>query len=97
MAKVIKDTADDLGEVGWDEQYGWGLLDAAEAVERARNHVTSTTTTLAPVTTTSTTATTWPTTTTTTRPPTSTTQPPTTTTSRIRFVDVSQATTSYSG
>lgn len=96
VAKVIKDTADDLGEVGWDEQYGWGLLDAAEAVERARNHVTSTTTTLAPVTTTSTTATTWPTTTTTTRPPTSTTQPPTTTTSRIRFVDVSQATTSYS-
>ena len=25
-------TADDLGEVGWDSKYGWGLVDAAEAV-----------------------------------------------------------------
>jgi len=27
----LQDTADDLGEVGWDSEYGWGLVNAAEA------------------------------------------------------------------
>jgi hypothetical protein len=27
----LQDTADDLGEAGWDSKYGWGLVDADEA------------------------------------------------------------------
>jgi len=31
VREKLKDTADDLGSVGWDSQYGWGLVDADEA------------------------------------------------------------------
>lgn len=31
VREKLKDTADDLGSAGWDNQYGWGLVDANEA------------------------------------------------------------------
>ncbi|MGM0482565.1 MAG: S8 family peptidase [Patescibacteria group bacterium] len=32
---IIKETAVDLGEAGWDKYYGWGRIDAASAVAKA--------------------------------------------------------------
>ena len=90
---ALVSTAVDLGTPGFDETFGWGLIDAARAVRAVGGHVT--TTTLAPTTTTSgiepptTTTTIGPTTTTSST--TTTTQPSTTTTSQPhapRFADV---------
>ncbi len=36
IEKVLKDSVDDLGTVGYDTQYGWGRLNAAKAVELAK-------------------------------------------------------------
>jgi len=33
VRKAIQQTAVDLGPTGWDEQYGWGLIDAATALQ----------------------------------------------------------------
>jgi subtilisin family serine protease len=81
-------TAFDLGEPGFDETYGWGLIDAARALEAVGGRVTTTT---VPSTTT-TTSIIRPPTTTTSGPTTTTTLPPTTTTTARppapRFADV---------
>ena len=34
IKRVLQDTAEDLGEPGWDEQYGYGLVDAYAAVSQ---------------------------------------------------------------
>jgi subtilisin len=34
----LQATADDLGDTGWDPQYGWGLVDAAEAAPAPANN-----------------------------------------------------------
>ena len=96
---ILTSTADDLGAVGWDMEYGWGLLDAAEAVARATygEPTTTTTTTTEPSTTTTTTVVTTTTslsTTTTVGPTTTTTVGPTTTTVS-RFADVNENSTPY--
>jgi len=99
VATIIDETADDLGTPGWDEEFGWGILDAAEAVAQAASAggtgTTTTTTAASTTTTTTTTPTTEPPTTTTTVFPTTTTIP-TTPTTEVRFADVSEATTPYS-
>lgn len=38
---ILNDTAEDLGQAGWDDGFGCGLLDAAEAVARAGDHDTT--------------------------------------------------------
>ncbi|MBN1628721.1 MAG: S8 family serine peptidase, partial [Thermoleophilia bacterium] len=67
---ILADTADDLGESGWDREFGAGLLDADEAVSQAAEGASTTTTTAGTTTTTSpgTTTSTAPTTTTTVEP-----------------------------
>jgi subtilisin family serine protease len=35
VRKLLQDTADDLGSTGWDVEYGYGLVDAEEAVSLA--------------------------------------------------------------
>ncbi len=35
VQKRLQDTADDIGDEGWDEYYGWGLVDAGAAVGAA--------------------------------------------------------------
>jgi subtilisin family serine protease len=87
VTDIIRDSAKDLGSAGWDETFGWGLVDVGEAVTEAAGGGTSTTTTTVPPTTTTTVP---PSTTTTTTPST------TTTTTEARFVDVSEETTPYS-
>lgn len=79
LSTILTSTATDLGTEGWDGDFGWGLLDAAEAVASLESPGETTTTTESASTTTSTEspATTSTTTTTTT---TTTTVPPTTTT-----------------
>jgi len=42
---ILAGSADDLGASGWDEQFGWGLLDADEAVSQARDGTSPTSTT----------------------------------------------------
>jgi subtilisin family serine protease len=80
-------TAVDRGDPGFDQTFGWGLIDAARALEAVGGRVT--TTTVASTTTTTaiiqppTTTTSGPTTTTTLAPTTTTTQPP-----APRFADV---------
>ncbi len=37
VRQILRDTAVDLGEVGWDPEYGYGLIDVAAAVRRARS------------------------------------------------------------
>ncbi len=91
IADMISDSADDLGVSGWDQAFGWGLLDADEAVAEAVAGVTTTTTTTVSTTTT----TTVPSTTTTTAPPSTTTTTTTSTTIVGRFADVSAETTPY--
>jgi len=77
---ILAGSADDLGASGWDEQFGWGLLDADEAVSQARDGTSPTSTTS----TTSTTTTSSTTTTTT-----------TTLIAAPRFVDVTEDSTPY--
>ena len=79
VADVLTGSAEDLGTAGWDREFGWGLVDAYAALEKAgevaqgtTTTTSSTTTTTAPptTTTTSTTSTTVSlSTTTTTAPP----------------------------
>ncbi len=97
IADILYDSADDLGASGWDQAFGWGLLDADEAVAEASGTVTTTTTTSTTTTsTTTTTTTTLPPTTSTTGPPPLTTSTTTTfTTIAGRFADVSEETTPY--
>ena len=33
--KILETTAKDLGPVGWDEEYGWGLIDVGAALHLA--------------------------------------------------------------
>jgi hypothetical protein len=33
VQQLIEDTATDRGPAGWDQDYGWGLIDAAAALE----------------------------------------------------------------
>jgi len=82
VTDILTESADDLGAGGWDQVFGWGLLDADEAVGEVASSVTTTTTTIPPTTTT----TAPPSTTTTTAPPS------TTTTTAPRFVDVNGST-----
>ena len=49
---ILSSSADDLGPAGWDQQFGWGIVDADEAVGLAAAGATTTTT--APSTTTTT-------------------------------------------
>ena len=100
ITDIINETAEDLGASGWDQEFGWGLLDADEAVARAAGGAgTTTTTTLAATTTTTTlTTTTSTTTTTTTELPsttTTTTGSSSTTTTQPHFADVSEESTIY--
>ncbi|MBN1321428.1 MAG: S8 family serine peptidase [Thermoleophilia bacterium] len=92
LTAILTTTADDLGTAGWDVEYGWGLVDAEEAVAQAADGEppTTTTTTTEPTTTTTTTETT----TTTTSLSTTTTVGPTTTT-LPRFADVNESSTPY--
>src|SRR5660398_255575 len=82
LTTILTSSAEDLGPAGWDEDYGWGQLDAAAAVASLNGGgAPSTTTTTAPSTTT----------TTTTVPPSTTTTAPSTTTTTIPrtfFTDV---------
>ena len=87
ITDILYHTADDLGAGGWDRDFGWGLVDADEAIAQAVNGGTTTTTTVPP----STTTTTEPPSTTTTEPPS------TTTTTEPRFADVSAESTPYLG
>jgi subtilisin family serine protease len=89
LTDIITGSADDLGDSGWDQEFGWGLLDAYEAVSEAEDGGSTTTTTEAPTTTTTTTEVQTTTTTTIGTPST------TTTTERL-FADVSEASTPYS-
>jgi subtilisin family serine protease len=89
ITDILNSTADDLGAGGWDREFGWGLLDADEAIAEAVNSSTTTTTTEPPSTTTTTTTEPPSTTTTTTVPPS------TTTTTEPRFADVSVGSTPY--
>ncbi len=41
VQEVIKESADDLGNPGWDDNYGWGRINAARAVEMATSTVGS--------------------------------------------------------
>ena len=91
MADVLTGSAKDLGPAGWDRDFGWGLVDAYAALEKAGDIAQGTTTT-----TTSTTTTTAPPTTSTT----STTVPPSTTTTTVppgtaHFQDVSPESSPY--
>lgn len=90
ISTLLNQTADDLGTDGWDQAFGWGLLDAEEAVALAMTGG-ATTTTKVPI---STTTTTVPPTTTSTST-TSTTLASTTTTTLTRFSDVSAGATPY--
>jgi subtilisin family serine protease len=65
ITDILNHTADNLGAGGWDRDFGWGLLDADEAIAQAANGATTTTTTEPPSTTTTTAP---PSTTTTTEP-----------------------------
>jgi subtilisin family serine protease len=96
ITSMLTSTADDLGATGWDSSFGWGMVDADEAV--AQVYGGSSTTTSSSTTSSSTTTTTAGTTTTTLPPTTTTTvtEPPTTTTTVPRFPDVSAETTPYS-
>jgi subtilisin family serine protease len=92
ITDIITDSADDLGDSGWDQEFGWGLLDAYKAVSEAEGGGATTTTTEASTTTTtgvSTTTTTGVSTTTTTG------MPSTTTTTENTFADVSEGSTPY--
>jgi subtilisin family serine protease len=60
VTNILTSTADDLGPPGWDADYGWGMVDADEAVARAAAG-DSTTTTASTTTSTTTTTTTIPT------------------------------------
>src|SRR5680860_677197 len=87
LTTILTSSAEDLGPAGWDEDYGWGQLDAAAAVASLNGGGETTTTTepasttTTEVTTTTTTTTTEVTTTTTiVPPPTATTVPSGTTT-----------------
>ena len=62
---ILRESANDLGPIGWDQEFGWGIVDADEAVMQASGAVTTTTTTKLPPTTTTTAP---PSTTTTTAP-----------------------------
>jgi len=101
VADVITESAEDLGDSGWDEDFGWGLIDAEAAIGQVVEGTTSTTSTTTSTTTTSTTTTsttTASTTTTTTAVPSTTSTtggPSSTTTTEPRFADVSQGTTPY--
>jgi subtilisin family serine protease len=86
ITDILGYTADDLGASGRDNKFGWGLLDADEAVAEVAGGG-ATTTTEAPTTTTTTTEA--PSTTTTT------TAPGSTTTTDLHFVDVSEGSTPY--
>lgn len=37
ITEIITRTANDLGTSGWDREYGWGLVDATEALSAARD------------------------------------------------------------
>jgi subtilisin family serine protease len=37
VERILKETATDAGPAGWDERYGYGILNAAKAVETARS------------------------------------------------------------
>ncbi len=95
ITDIITESADDLGDSGWDQEFGWGLLDAYEAVSLAESGGSTTTTTEAPTTTTTTTEV--PTTTTTTESSATTTTgvSSTTTTTELVFTDVSEGSTPY--
>ncbi len=89
ITDILNGSADDLGVSGWDQAFGWGLLDADEAVAE----VVSGSTTTSTVSTTTTTTTPSTTTTTTIPSSTTTTAPPsTTTTTTPRFIDVDETT-----
>lgn len=47
VGQLLTATADDLGAPGWDKAFGWGIIDAAEAVQEATRFQGSTTTTTA--------------------------------------------------
>ncbi len=44
VTDILSETADDLGPAGWDQEFGWGIVDADEAVARVSGAVTTTTT-----------------------------------------------------
>jgi subtilisin family serine protease len=90
ITSVLTSTADDLGAIGWDSSFGWGMVDADEAVAQVYGGSSTTTSASTTTTTAGTTTTTLPPTTTTTV-----TEPPTTTTTVPRFSDVSAETTPY--
>ncbi|MCX8031779.1 MAG: S8 family serine peptidase [Thermoleophilia bacterium] len=47
VGQLLTAAADDLGAPGWDKAFGWGIIDAAEAVQEATRFQGSTTTTTA--------------------------------------------------
>jgi subtilisin family serine protease len=94
VADVLTGSAEDLGAAGWDREFGWGLVDAYAALEKAGEVAQSTTTT-----TSSTTTTTAPPTTTTTSTTSTTVSDSTTTTTvppvTAHFDDVSPESSAY--
>ncbi|MBN1630943.1 MAG: S8 family serine peptidase [Thermoleophilia bacterium] len=91
VTDILAGCADDLGAKGWDEQFGWGLLDADEAVSEVRDGTS-------PSSTTTTSSTTSTTTTVPSSTSTTTTTALSTTTTLIaapRFVDVTEDSTPY--
>ncbi|MFC2019891.1 S8 family peptidase [Chloroflexota bacterium] len=46
IRQAIRDSAEDLGDTGWDSQYGWGLVDAPEAIITVPVDTTSPVTTI---------------------------------------------------
>lgn len=45
VQQILKDTAKDLGTPGWDTTFGWGRVDAARAIQAARDYQGSSDTT----------------------------------------------------
>jgi hypothetical protein len=108
VCDILTSTADDLGVSGWDPGYGYGRVDGYEAVVKAREATSTTTTSASSTTTSTTTTTTLPTSTTTTTTSTSTTSTTSTSTTSTtatsttsttapvtRFVDVSADSSPY--
>lgn len=48
VGSILANTAEDLGPPGWDQGYGWGLLDAAKAVGKVAAEASTTTSTTTP-------------------------------------------------